>query len=68
MRKLCIDSKETNEANSILEEAMHRGIVPTAQLWEFKYLDEDVGTGSVCQQLEQGENVFSIHASLKTYG
>lgn len=39
----------------------------TAQLWGLRYLDEHGGTGSVYQQLEQGKNVFPIHASLRTY-
>lgn len=66
-KELCVDASDTPGANRILEEAMAGGVISAVGLWEFKYLDEDGGTAKVRRQLQDGENVFSIHASLKTY-
>lgn len=66
-KDLCEDAADTRGANRILEEAMDQGVVSAVRLWEYRYLDEDGGTANVRRQLQDGENVFSIHASLKTY-
>lgn len=52
-------------AHKILMKAVGEGLISKLNLWEYKNLDDDVGTADLERRLAEGENVFVLRFDRK---